>query len=97
VTAAQVTGRAAGPVDRAELLEVCARHADELAGQVEGAERAMAVQLRQLARCEVRAASVSAAWVAATLRVVADSLGELHTVLDEAAAGGADIGSKGEF
>jgi hypothetical protein len=40
---------------------------------------------------------VSAEWVAATLRVVADSLGELHTALDEVAARGGDIGSKGEF
>jgi hypothetical protein len=97
MTAGRVTGRAVAPVDRDELLEVCARHADELAGQVEAAERAMAAQLRQLARCEVRQAHVSAEWVAATLRVVADSLGELHTALDEVAARGGDIGSKGEF
>jgi hypothetical protein len=96
MTAAQVTGRAVGPVDRNELMEACARHADELAGQVEAAERAMAAQLRQLARCEVRAASVSAEWVAATLRVVADSLGGLHTFLDEAAARGTETGTKGE-
>lgn len=80
---AAVTPPAAG---RGELLEVCARHADALAGQVEATERAMAAQLRHLARCEVRLAHVSGEWVASTLRVVADSLGELHTVLDEAAA-----------
>jgi alkylhydroperoxidase family enzyme len=92
MTATQVTGRARGPVGREGLLEVCARHADELAGQVEAAERAVAAQLRRLARCEVRAAHASGECVAATLRVVADSLGELHTVLDEAAARGMNIG-----
>lgn len=74
------------PGERHESLEVCARHADALAGQVEAAERAVVAQLRQLNRCEVRRAHVSAEWVRSTLRVVADSLGELHTVLDELAA-----------
>lgn len=94
MTAAQVA--AAAPAESDELLEVCARHADALAGQVEAAERQVTVQLRQLARCQVRSAHLSAEWVRSTLRVVADSLGELHAVLDEAAARGTESDSTGE-
>lgn len=94
MTAAQAA--AVAPVDRDELLEVCARHADALAGQIEAAERQVDAQLRQLNRCEVRSAYASGEWVAATLQVVADSLGELHTVLDEAGARGAEIDMEGE-
>jgi hypothetical protein len=85
----RVAARPAVPAQRHELVEVCARHADALAGQVESAERVIATQLRLLRRGQVRRASVSAEWVRSTLRVVADSLGELHTALDE--LGGRDL------
>lgn len=69
----------------AELVEVCARHADELASQAEGAQLAVTAQLGQLDRAQLDQAAGTACWLGATLRVLASSLGELHTVLDEAA------------
>lgn len=70
-----------------EAAEMCARHADALAGQAEAAERVAGRQIRQLNRGQVRLAYESAEWLRSTLRVLACSLGELHTVLDEIAAG----------
>jgi len=67
------------------LVEVCARQADELAGQAEAAQRAVTAHLEQVERGRVAQAVGSGCWLGATLRVLAGSLGELHTVLDEAA------------
>ncbi len=75
-----------------EVAEMCARHADALAGQAEAAERVAAGQIRQLNRGHVRLAYESAEWLRSTLRVLASSLGELHTVLDEFAASGGEVG-----
>lgn len=87
-----MTAELALPTPAHEVAEMCARHADALAGQAEAAERVAAGQIRQLNRGQVRLARVSAEWLRSTLRVLACSLGELHTVLDEIAAGGDEVG-----
>jgi G3E family GTPase len=83
-----MTGQGAGlPAagSAGELVEVCARQADALAAQVEAAQRVVATQLGELDRGQLDEVAASGCWLSATLRVVAASLGELHTVLDEAA------------
>ncbi len=86
MSAVEVTDPATGRAARDAVLEVCARHADALAEQVEAAGRAVSAQRALLEPGRVAELGESVVWVAATLRVVADSLGELHTVLDEASA-----------
>jgi hypothetical protein len=75
-----------GPADTAER---CARHADELAGAVEAALRALCEQLDALTvepAAEARERVARLTWgQGSTLRAVAAALGELHTVLDELA------------
>jgi hypothetical protein len=75
-----------GPADTAER---CARHADELAGAVEAALRALCEQLDALTdepATEARERVARLTWgQGSTLRAVAAALGELHTVLDELA------------
>ena len=70
---------------RVRELEVCARQADALAGQVEAARRVLDQQLDALARGRIEDAVAVGCWIGSTLRVVSGSLGELHTVLDESA------------
>ncbi len=75
-----------GPAD---TIERCARHADELAGQIEAALRVLCGQLDALSegpQVETRERAARLVWgQGSTLRGVAAALGELHTVLDELA------------
>ncbi|MGH8919381.1 MAG: hypothetical protein ACRD0H_13815, partial [Actinomycetes bacterium] len=69
------------------VAEVCARHADELAGAVESAERAVLAQIQHLGQDDLASALRVAFGLRATLRAVAGSLGELHATLDELTSG----------
>jgi len=73
----------------ADTAERCARHADELAGEVEAALRVLCEQLDALPDGrpgETRERVARLAWgQGGALRSVAGALGELHTVLDELA------------
>jgi len=86
VLGADGTPVVSGPADTAER---CARHADELAGAVEVALRALCEQLDALAdepAAEARVRVARLTWgQGGTLRAVAAALGELHMVLDELA------------
>jgi len=77
---------ASSPADTADR---CARHADELAGEVEAALRSLCEQFDALsdeASGETRERVAQLAWgQGGALRAVAGALGELHTVLDELA------------
>lgn len=76
-----------------ETTELCARHADDLAGEIEAAERAVLAQIQQLGTGDLIGAQRAAFGIRATLRTVANSLGELHTALDEAAHSGRPEGA----
>lgn len=73
----------------ADTAERCARHADELAGEIEAALRALCAELDGLSdepSAETRARFARLAWgQGGALRTVGAALGELHTTLDELA------------
>lgn len=66
-----------------EVIETCARHADALAAQAEQGSHAVAALIETLTRGDLLTAQRDAFRLRGTLRVLTNSLGELHTVLDE--------------
>jgi len=68
-----------------ETAELCARHADALAGEAERTARDVKAQIEALGRGDLVAATRALFGLYGSLRGLAGSLGELHTALDELA------------
>lgn len=86
-TAGRMLGRDGTPVVWAvdEYAELCARHADALAGETERMARDVMAQVDELSAGNVLGALRRAFGFHGSLRRLAGQLGELHTVLDELA------------